>query len=114
MGWADKELKKHRVDKLASEIVNSKAYKEAQQMDKEQNVLSALTRLSFLTCEYLELKHGYKKNGLRTFLKFIVGRMNEIGSDSEYFEEVQEYYKEIGLDVMKELGLTISSENNGI
>lgn len=110
MSWTDRELKKHKVNKLASEIVNSPAYKEAQRKDKEQQVLLALARLTFISCEYLELKHGYKKNGLKNFIEFVKNRMTEIGNDLEYFTDVQKYYGSIGLDVMKELGMEIEKD----
>lgn len=105
MGWADKAHKRHKIDSMIKQAMNTPEYQEAKRKDMEQATLKALCRLCFLGCEYLELKHGYKHNGLLKFLDFAKGRMEEIGEDENYFVDVSKYYKEEhNLDVLLELG----------
>ena len=60
---------------------------------EEQAVLQSMCWMAFIGCEYLEMQHRYKKNGMEKFLKFLKGRMEEIGEDEQYFKDVIEYYK---------------------
>lgn len=113
MGWANKMHKKHQTTKIVNQIMESKEWKEAKKKDQEQAVFNAFLRLSFFACEYLEEKHGYKKKGLQRFLKYMVELMDEPKDDQQYFIDAEKYYKEeLGLDVMKELGLAIRSDDD--
>ena len=108
MSWAEKQLKKHKIHKMVEEAMNTERYKEARKIDQQQATLRALCRFCFLTCEYLELKHGYKEKGLQNFLKFAKARVVEIGEDETYFDDVTKYYLEnFNLDVLGALGLDI-------
>lgn len=114
MSWADKAHKKHQIHKLVEQAMNSKEYQEAKKDDMQQSALKAFCRFCFIGCEYLELKHGYRKNGLENFLKFAKGRVEEIGEDESYFEDVAKYYREeVGLDVMRTLRMRFEEESDG-
>lgn len=105
MGWADKAHKKHKIDSMIRQAMNTPEYQAAKKKDVEQATLKALCGFCFLGCEYLELKHGYKKNGLANFLDFAKGRMKELGSDETYFSDAKKYYmEELNLDVLGALG----------
>ena len=102
---------RQQLRKQIEEVMNSPQYQEARKIDRQQAALQALCRFCFLTCEYLELKHGYKTNGLETFLKFAKTRIVEIGNEGEEdaFESDNKYYIDnYNLDVMGYLGLEIA------
>ncbi|MBQ8662494.1 MAG: hypothetical protein IJ471_01415 [Eubacterium sp.] len=108
MSWADKQLKKHKIHKMVEQAMNTEKYKEARKIDQQQATLRALCRFCFLTCEYLELKHGYKKKGLQNFLKFAKARVVEIGEEESGFDDDEKYYLEnYNFDVLGALGLEI-------
>lgn len=112
MSWVDKAHRKNQVHKLVEQAMNSKEFKDARKEDMEQSVLKAFCRFCFVGCEYMELKHGYKKKGLENFLKFAKGRIEEIGDDEKYLMEVIDYYKEnYDLDVATTLGVEINRED---
>ena len=102
-------LKRHEMHRMIDEIMQTPKYQEARRIDNEQATLRALCRFCFMACEYLELKHGYKTNGLQSFLKFAKLRVIEIGKDEDAFESDNKYYIEnYNLDVMGFLGLEIA------
>ncbi|MCB5881043.1 hypothetical protein LIR45_01395 [Lachnospiraceae bacterium EP-SM-12S-S03] len=113
MSWADKAHKKHQIHKLVEQAMNSKKYQDAEREKQQQAALRAFCRFCFIGCEYLELKHGYRKNGLENFLKFAKGRVEEIGEGEKYFEDAAKYYKEeIDLDVMGILRMKFEKESD--
>ena len=111
MGWADKALKKAREEKLVADVVNSRAYR--QQKKKEDLRMFAL--LGFISCDYLELKHRYKRNGFMNFLKFANERMRYISTDNEYYiDDMNSFYKEEhGIDMLKWLGIDSTYQSVG-
>ena len=99
-------ISRKNMHKMIDDIMQTPKYQEARRIDNEQATLRALCRFCFMACEYLELKHGYKANGLQSFLKFAKLRVVEIGNDEDAFESDSKYYKEnYNLDVMGFLGL---------
>lgn len=111
MSWVSKAHKKHQIHKMVEQALNSKEYQDARKEDMQQATLQALCRLCFVACEYLEMKHGYRKKGLYNFLAFAKGRIVEIGEDDKYFIDVAEYYKETyNLDVLEALGMRFEKD----
>lgn len=114
MGWAEKALERHKTKKQIEEIMNSPEYKELQRKQDEQAVLQALGRFCCIACDFLELKHNYKGNGLKNFLAFVLKRMCYTGEDEKYFLDYCEYVKEeYKVDILGELGLEIGEEGDG-
>ena len=112
MGRTNQAIKDYRMRQQLrqqiEEVMNSPQYLKAREIDRQQAALQALFRFCFLTCEYLELKHGYKKNGLENFLKFAKLRVIEIGNEEEddAFEADNKYYIDnYNLDVLGAFGL---------
>ena len=104
---------RQQLKKQIEEVMNSPQYQEARKIDRQQAALQALCRLCFLSCEYLELKHGYKQKGLESFVKFAKARIIEIGKedDEAALEADNQYYKEnYNLDVLGALGLELEGE----
>lgn len=112
MSWVDKAHRRNKVAKDVDKILKDKRFIEANNHREEQAALQAMCWLAFIGCEYLEMQHRYKKNGLTRFLKFVKGRMEEIGDDEKYFKDIVEYYKKNhDLDVATTLGVKIGQEN---
>ena len=112
MGWREKELEKHRVRKMIDQVMTSPEYRERRAVWERQFTLHAFREFCLMTCDFLELRHNYKKNGMMNFLKFAVSRMGYVGQNDKYFDEMAEYFlNEFGLDVMKELGLEITEKD---
>lgn len=113
MGWADKELKKHRMRKEIDQILNEPKYKEERRKWEEQAVLQALLKFVFLGLIWLEMNFHCKRNGLVKFLEFVKGQLAEIEGDDEFFIASNKYYIEnYGLDVVKYLGLELQKKND--
>lgn len=109
--WVDKELQKHKIRKMVEEAMNTPEFKEMQRQNEEKAVLNALGRFTFMMCEYLETRHGYKAAGLKKFLKFVLGCLDYTGDNELYFKDCHDYFlEEYGVDVLGELGLGIAKE----
>lgn len=61
MGWTDKALQKHKMQKLVEEVMKSPEYKERERQLEAQWTANAIARIAFISCEFLENNHGYKK-----------------------------------------------------
>ena len=111
MARIDKYRKRWEAEKKAKEVMDAPVFKEA---IKEQNIkatANAIGRLAFIACEYLENNHGYKKVGLKKFLKYLSDCIDYTGEDEEFFLTHDKYYKEeMDLDVLKELGLCLEDK----
>lgn len=111
MARIDKYRKRWEAEKKAKEVMDTPVFKEA---IKEQNIkatANAIGRLAFIACEYLENNHGYKKVGLKKFLKYLSDCIDYTGEDEEFFLTHDKYYKEeMDLDVLKELGLCLEDK----
>lgn len=111
MGWADKALKKHKVEKMTMEIIKSKKYQDAKRADMEQAALNAYCRFCLVACDYLQIRHNYKKNGIKNFLKYASEVMQYTLEDDKYFEDMnQVMIDECGIDVMDALGMKVVKE----
>ena len=109
MGYLDKMHRKAKNEKIIKEILNSHEYKQAQKKDLEQAGMRAYCNFCLMACDFLELRHGYGKNGLNRFLKFAVERMAYLAEENEkYYEEMNEYFKNtFGVDVLQEMGMEV-------
>ena len=111
MGWVEKSLERNKLQKQIEEILRSPEYKEMQRKQEEQAVLNALARFSFIACSYLETRHYYKGNGLKTFLKHVLKHMEYTEENELYFQEYYDYCKdEYNVDILAELGLGVGGE----
>lgn len=108
MGYLDKMHKKIAIEKMIEQAMNSTKYKEARKKDQEQAALQAYMSFCLIACDYLQLKHGYKKRGLTNFLKFASDRLKYVEEDDTYFVSMNDYFRdELGLDVLELLGMKI-------
>ena len=82
-----------------------------QQQQDEQNVANAIGYFAFITCEYLETRHGYKGAGLKRFLEYFQKELACTSDNKNFFKDCNNYFKEeYNVDVLKELGMEIESE----
>lgn len=109
MGWVDKALERSRMEKKIKAAMNTPEFKKARQKELEQATLRAYCRFVLIACDYLNVKHNYKKNGLISFLGFASKRLLYTAEqDEKYFTEINKVFiDECGLDVMEYLGLEV-------
>lgn len=108
MGWVDKAIQKNRMEKQVRDIMNSQEYKEREKEMEAQWTSNAIARFAFICCEFLENNHGYKANGLKKFLKYLVDCLEYTGEDEDFFMTHEKYYKEeMNLDVLSEMNMMI-------
>lgn len=111
MASLEKQRRRWENDKKAKEVMNAPSFKEAMKEQEIRATANAIGRLSFIACEFLENNHGYKKTGLKKFLKYLADCIDYTGEDEDFFLTQDKYYKEIhGLDVLAELGLGLKVE----
>jgi hypothetical protein len=115
MGYTKRFQKRAQAEKVTREIMSSAAYREARKKDMEQAALHAYWSFCIVTCDFLELRHRYKKRGLMKFLKFASQRLKYVEENENYFFEMNEMYKdEMDLDVLGLLGMRFEGgEVNG-
>ena len=106
MSRLDKMRRKYESEKSAKALVETMAFKESIREYQVKATTNAIGRLAFIACEFLENTHGYKKAGLKKFLKYLVDCIKYTEFDDEFFLTHDKYYKEMyDLDVLAELGL---------
>lgn len=111
MGSLNKQRKRWEAEKQAKEIMNTPRFKEAMKEQDIKSTANAIGRLAFISCEFLENNHGYKKAGLKKFLKYLADCIEYTSEDEDFFLTHDKYYKEImNLDVLAELGLGLEEK----
>jgi hypothetical protein len=108
MGSLNKMRQRWEAEKMAKKVMDSPIFKEALREQDIRATTTAIAKLAFISCEFLENTHGYKKRGLKKFLKYLLHFVEEVGSDEEFLVTQDKYYKEMmDLDVLGELGLAL-------
>lgn len=108
MSRLDKLRKRYEAEKMALKVMDTPRFKEALKEQEIRATTAAIAKLAFISCEFLENTHGYKKRGLKKFLKYLLHFVEEVGSDGEFLVTQDKYYKEMmDLDVLGELGLAL-------
>ena len=111
MSYWDKIRRKEANRKVTQEVINSPEFKEYMRQHEEQAVINALARFAFMMCEFLETRHGYKKQGMLKALKFVRGCLEYTTDNETFFKDGYEYFKsEYDLDVLAELGLGLEDK----
>lgn len=106
-----KQRQRYEAEKMAKEVMETPAFKETLKEQEIRATTNAIAKLAFISCEFLENTHGYRKKGLKKFLKYLLHFVEEIGSDAEFLVTQDKYYKEImDLDVLGELGMALEEK----
>lgn len=116
MSWTDKALRKHKIEKAIEEALKSPEYKKLEEKNKTETVIEAYCRFCLMACDYLQIKHRYKKTGITNFLTYATKIMKNIGNEDEdfdnYFNDInQVMIDECGIDVMGFLGMRFEEIN---
>lgn len=112
MSWANKALERYKIDKAIKEALSSPEYKKMERENKVQTLIEAYARFCLIACDYLQIKHNYKKNGMIHFLTYAAEVMKDMPEGNEnYFHEInQVMIDECGIDVMGFLGMDFEEE----
>lgn len=109
MGYLDKIHKQLEAEKLAKKLMATKEYQEAKKKDLEQARLQGYICGCITGCDFLELRHRYRRKGITRFCKFILEREGYVSKNEYYFLEMNKHYKEeMELDVLDLLGYAIA------
>ena len=104
-------MRKAQLAKLTRQIIDSPEYRERRKEDDEQNLMRAFASFALISCDYLYRKFNCKAAGIIKFIDFVKPRMRYVKDDPDYFRLMNEaLVDEIGLDVMKELGMEFENE----
>ena len=90
MGWADKVLKQRRAEELAKEMMSTQKFQEWRKRENKKLAIKAYCKFLLVGCDYLQLKHGYKKKGLMSFLKYATDIILYTQEDADYFDDIGE------------------------
>ena len=111
MGWREKQLKRHKAEQMAKDIIKSKKYQDARKADMEHAATNAYLRFCLVACDFLQIRHGYKKRGIENFLRYASEIMQYTLEDDQYFIDMnQVMIDECGIDVMAELGMGVVTD----
>ena len=102
MSWADKALRKNRLEKQIDNAMKDPRYKKAQQ---KQN-MEVLYLLCLISADFLSRKEKYKKKRIEQFLDHVKQQMKYIADDPEYdFKLLNDaILEETGANVMEYMG----------
>lgn len=104
MGWADKELKKHKIRKLVDQAMKDPKYEEERKkMFYDYYVMSFNTFL-LISVDFMHRKLGFGQKRIMKFLEFALSQMQFVQEDEDYFRLMnEELEKEVGVNVLGEM-----------
>ena len=102
MSWADKALRKNRLEKQIDNAMKDPRYKAAQQ----KHDMKVFCVYCLISADFLARREGYKAKRMKRFLDHVKEQMKYVADDSEYdFGLLNEALKdETGVDVMEYMG----------
>lgn len=104
-------MRKAQLAKLTKQIIDSPEYRERRKEDDEQNIMRAFACFTLISCDYLYRQFNCKAAGIQRFINFLKPSMGYVKNDPDYFRLLNRaFVDEIGLDVMRELGMEFENE----
>ena len=102
MSWADKALRKNRLEKQIDNAMKDPRYKAAQ----HKHDMKVFCVYCLISADFLSRREGYKAKRMKRFLDHVKEQMKYVADDSEYdFGLLNEALKdETGVDVMEYMG----------
>ena len=102
-----KQQKRIQAEKIARQIMESPMYRKARREDQEQATLDAYCKFILIACDFLQIRHNYKRQGMINFLKYATECIHYLtDEDANYFDDMnQVMIDECGIDVMGYLGV---------
>ena len=104
MGWADKELKKHKIRKLVEQAMKDPKYDaERKEMFYDYYVMS-FNAFLLISVDFMYRKLGFGQKRIMKFLEFARDQMQFVQEDEDYFRLLNEELEtEIGVNVLGEM-----------
>lgn len=104
-------MRKAQLAKLTKQIIDSPEYRERRKEDDEQNIMRAFASFALISADYLYRQFNCKAAGIKRFIDFVKPSMGYVKDDPDYFRLLNRaFVDEIGLDVMRELGMEFENE----
>lgn len=102
MSWADKALRKNRLEKQIDDAMKNPRYKKAQQ----KHDMKVFCVYCLISADFPSRQEGYKAKRMKRFLDHVKEQMKYVADDSEYdFGLLNEAIRdETGIDVMEYMG----------
>ena len=103
-GWADKELKKHKIRKLVEQAMRDPKYEEERKEMFYDYYVRSLNAFLLISVDFLHRKLGFGQKRVMKFLEFALEQLDFIHEDEDYFKLLnQELEKEVGVNVLGEM-----------
>ena len=101
MSWVDKQHKKNKVHNLVEQAMKDPRFHEAQKRHIEDATREAFDSFLLISADYLHRYHRCGKNALLKYIDFVVGQMQFVQTDPEYFRLLNEALAdETGVDIL--------------
>ena len=104
MGWADKELKKHKIRKLVEQAMRDPKYDAERKEMFYDYYLMSFNAFLLISVDFMHRKLGFGQKRIMKFLEFALAQMQFAQEDEDYFRLLnEELEKEIGVNVLGEM-----------
>ena len=104
MGWADKELKKHKIRKLVEQAMRDPKYDAERKEMFYDYYLMSFNAFLLISVDFMHRKLGFGQKRIMKFLEFALEQLDFTHEDEDYFKLLnQELEKEVGINVLGEL-----------
>lgn len=101
MGWADKELKKHKIRKLVEQAMKDPKYDAERKEMFYDYYLMSFNAFLLISVDFMHRKLGFGQKRIMKFLEFALEQLDFAKDDDQYFKLLNdELEKEIGINVL--------------
>lgn len=101
MGWADKELKKHKIHNLVEQAMKDPRFHEAQKKQIDDATRRAFDSFLLISVDYLYRRCGYSREQILAYMGFVTEQLDFVRDDAEYFVLLNEALEEeIGINIL--------------
>ena len=104
MGWADKELKKHKIRKLVEQAMKDPKYEEERKEMFYDYYVRSFNTFLLISVDFMHRELGFGQKRIIKFLEFALAQMQFVQEDEDYFRLMnEELEKEVGVNVLGEM-----------
>lgn len=101
MGWADKELRKHKRHNLVEQFLKDPLFKEVQKKKADEDIRIAFDSFLLISVDYLYRECDYNKDQILAYMEFIIRQLKFVETDADYFLLLNEaLLDDIGIDIL--------------
>ena len=102
MGWADKELKKHEVSKMANNVMKDPRYIETLRREMEKATEKAFDSFLIISVAYMRDRLKFGRERILKFIDYAVEQMHFAEELPDYFSTMNEaILDETGVDILR-------------